>query len=382
MVVVEVKSSHLAQQVATYVVAQNLLTDSTPPLRIEPCGSKQLDGSRTVLTLGVGSYPFVDVDGHEFVFVRRQVGEPVSSRGPCESTVHEEVHLSGPSAQLVQKLFARALSAEDEVDEAETIIQTFVWDASNEYWKRLSFAPARTMETVVLPQRARDTLLADLREFESEECSGWYKRHGITHRRGYLFYGPPGCGKTSTITAIAGLLGRRVHRVSLITPRLTDDSLSMALAEVRAPALVVFEDVDALFDTHREKQEQFAVSFSGLLNAIDGVGDPGNGTLIVFTTNHRDRLDPALCRRGRIDVVLRFGPSTEESARAMFERFYPDAPTTISDKFVASVSSQQPPPSLADLQEHFIAHRKQNAQDASVYDIQSACTGAHHSMWS
>ena len=73
-------------------------------------------------------------------------------------------------------------------------------------------------------------------EFESEECRTWYTRHGITHRGGYLFHGPPGCGKTSTIAAIAGHLQRRVHRVSLVAPHLTDDSLSLAMAEVRAPA--------------------------------------------------------------------------------------------------------------------------------------------------
>lgn len=379
-VVVEVQSAHLAKLVGIYVVTHKLLADASPPLRIETCASKQLDGSRTILTLGVGSYAFNDVDGHPYVITRRQLGEPVPARGQADSTIHEEVQVTGPSTALVQALFAKALKMEDDADDVD-MIQTYVWDATNEYWKRMTFAIARPLDSVVLPDDARAALLADLQEFDSEECRGWYRQHGIPHRRGYLFYGPPGCGKTSTITAIAGYLRRRVHRLSLVAPRLTDDSLSLAMAEVRTPALVVFEDVDALFDTHREKQEQFAVTFSGLLNAIDGVGDPGNGTLIVFTTNHKERLDPALCRRGRIDLKFHFGPATAQTARAMFRRFYPEA-SAHEDAFVASVQRQHVAPSLADLQEHFICHRTADAADATTFTPPAGDDADWHgSMW-
>ena len=273
--------------------------------------------------------------------------------------------MEGPTVELVQQLCTNALTLDE--THADDKIQTFVWNASDEWWKRISFSPARPLDTVVLPGATRTRLLKDLEEFESQGCRSWYTRHGITHRRGYLFHGPPGCGKTSTIAAIAGHLKRRVHRVSLVAPHLTDDSLSLAMAEVRTPALVVFEDVDSLFDTHRDKQEQFAVTFSGLLNAIDGVGDPGNGTLMVFTTNHRDRLDPALCRSGRIDLQLHFGSITTETAREMFLRFYPEAQDEAS-AFVESVLDHRPPPSLADLQEHFIAHRTDLAMNAVSFE--------------
>ena len=85
--------------------------------------------------------------------------------------------------------------------------------------------------------------------------------------------GPPGTGKTPLITAIVSYLSRCVYRVWLVAPQLSDDSLLTAINRARAPALLVMEDIDALFNRQREKHDQFHVTYSGLLNAIDRVCD-------------------------------------------------------------------------------------------------------------
>ena len=169
--------------------------------------------------------------------------------------------------------------------------------------------------------------------------------------------------------------------MSLVAPRLTDDSLSLALNQAHTPALIVFEDIDALFDGHREKTEQFTVTFSGLLNAIDGVGDSNIGTLIVFTSNHPERLDPALCRKGRIDRRFHFGRCSTEVARLMFLRFYPNE-DGFAVKFAAKVGRQQPLPTPVDLQHHFITHRKSTAEEAIEYIVDDTHGNDAHCMWS
>lgn len=64
-----------------------------------------------------------------------------------------------------------------------------------------------------------------------------------------------------------------------------------------------------------------SLTFSGLLNAIDGI-TAGEARLLILTTNHRNRLDPALVRPGRVDVEFEFGNANRQQARELFERWY------------------------------------------------------------
>jgi len=63
------------------------------------------------------------------------------------------------------------------------------------------------------------------------------------------------------------------------------------------------------------------ISFSGLLNAIDGVASH-EGRILIMTTNHRERLDPALIRPGRVDVQIEFGFANKETIRRVFQELY------------------------------------------------------------
>jgi mitochondrial chaperone BCS1 len=83
------------------------------------------------------------------------------------------------------------------------------------------------------------------------------------------------------------------------------------------------EDADAIFHERRRTSDTApGVTFSGLLNAIDGIGAPEHRVLIL-TTNHADRLDPALLRPGRIDLHVRIGHLEPEQAGRLFLRFFP-----------------------------------------------------------
>ena len=63
-------------------------------------------------------------------------------------------------------------------------------------------------------------------------------------------------------------------------------------------------------------------SFSGLLNALDGVAAQ-EGRVVFMTTNHREVLDPALIRPGRIDVAFELSYAGVDELRRMIERFFP-----------------------------------------------------------
>ncbi len=64
------------------------------------------------------------------------------------------------------------------------------------------------------------------------------------------------------------------------------------------------------------------MTFSGFLNALDGVRSQ-EGQIIFMTTNHREKLDPALLRPGRADVHVLLNYASEKQMVDLFLRFFP-----------------------------------------------------------
>ena len=94
---------------------------------------------------------------------------------------------------------------------------------------------------------------------------------GIPYRRGYLLYGPAGNGKTSFTEALAGKLNLKICYMSL-TKINDDDTLSKMLNSVPARSIILIEDIDAIFVGREAAAGTYCrVSFSGFLNALDGV---------------------------------------------------------------------------------------------------------------
>jgi len=117
-----------------------------------------------------------------------------------------------------------------------------------------------------------------------------------------LLYGPPGTGKTSFTQAIAGAKNLNLCYVNLSKKDLNDESFNRMLQDAPTKSILLLEDIDALFE-QREGGELYSrdLSFSGFLNALDGVRSQ-EGQILFMTTNHIEKLDPALLRPGRTDV--------------------------------------------------------------------------------
>lgn len=85
--------------------------------------------------------------------------------------------------------------------------------------------------------------------------------------------------------------------------------------------LIAIQDVDAAF-VHRNQAGGYNLTFSGLLNALDGVAS-SEERIMFLTTNYRDRLDSALIRPGRVDMQVELSWASRSQIESMFLRFYP-----------------------------------------------------------
>jgi len=110
------------------------------------------------------------------------------------------------------------------------------------------------MSTVILAADQKAAIIKDVNEFLHPSSAGWYARRGIPYRRGYLFHGPPGTGKTSLSFALAGLFGLDVYAVSLQEPALTEGDLMLLFNGLPRRCIVLLEDVDAAGLILREGQ--------------------------------------------------------------------------------------------------------------------------------
>ncbi|KAL2184564.1 hypothetical protein L209DRAFT_758107 [Thermothelomyces heterothallicus CBS 203.75] len=183
----------------------------------------------------------------------------------------------------------------------------------------------RPLGSVILDEGVKERLVDDVKEFLGAQQ--WYTDRGVPYRRGYLLYGPPGTGKTSFIQALAGELDYSVAMINLSEIGMTDDLLAQLLTQLPEKSILVLEDVDAAMVNRRQRDPDGysgrTVTASGLLNALDGLA-AGEDRIAFLTTNHIDRLDPALIRPGRVDVMVRIGEATRYQAAQMWDRYYGD----------------------------------------------------------
>lgn len=188
-------------------------------------------------------------------------------------------------------------------------------------WTRARLGNNRKLDSVVLKAGQKEAIVGDLgRFFESRER---YETLGIPWRRGYLLYGPPGTGKTSLVTALASELSLNVCVLSLASPNVTDEKIGNLLASVPRRSVILIEDVDAFFTQRAKADSQVRVSYSGFINALDGVA-AHEGSVVFLTTNHPDRLDDAAIRSGRVDFRLELGPCDRDQLVRMARKFVDD----------------------------------------------------------
>ncbi|CAN1177965.1 AAA-ATPase At5g17760 [Linum perenne] len=186
-------------------------------------------------------------------------------------------------------------------------------------WTSINLDHPSNFDTLAMESSLKDSLVKDLDRFRTRK--DYYKRAGRAWKRGYLLYGPPGTGKSSLVAAMANYLKYDIYDLQLSTVH-SDSDLRKVLLATGNKSILLIEDIDCgpklprrdkTEGPDKKPPQRPTISLSGLLNFIDGIWSScGDERIIVFTTNHKEKLDPALLRPGRMDMHVHLSYCTIE----------------------------------------------------------------------
>lgn len=201
-----------------------------------------------------------------------------------------------------------------------------------------------------------DLLINDMKKLKDIE---YYKRTGMKRKKSYLFHGEPGCGKTSSIIALAIHDKRHIIEIPMSLIKTCKDlDIIMNISEINDitfyndEIIILFDEIDigmpesisnnnvncyitdlkqttkdnndmvTILPTIKSVSKAIELNMSALLSKFDGINNY-NGMTIIATTNHKEKLDPALCREMRL-TPLYFTYCRKIDIINIIKKFFPN----------------------------------------------------------
>ncbi|KQK04609.1 AAA-ATPase At3g50940 [Brachypodium distachyon] len=317
--------------------------------RLEDSSSSGAGAGATVVTIDLGEQTTDSHDGVSYTWRLLVSPNPgANTNNPHTKSGHGGHGGHAPTKSLeltfhkkhtekaLSSYIPHIISAADEIRSKNRALKMHMveYDA----WAAVDLRHPSTFATLAMPAAHKRSIIADLDRFVTRRDH--YAKTGRAWKRGYLLHGPPGTGKSSLVAAMANHLRFDVYDLEL--PAVSSNSdLRRLLVGVANRSILLIEDIDrsssvvvnggGALRNHRDagagdEDEDGGggkVTLSGLLNFVDGLwSTTGEERIVVFTTNHKERLDPALLRPGRMDVHVHMGFCTPESFRVLAGNYH------------------------------------------------------------
>ncbi|KAL0800111.1 hypothetical protein Bca101_055286 [Brassica carinata] len=199
------------------------------------------------------------------------------------------------------------------------------------WWKNVTSPDGDKSYQLTFHSRARSVITTSYIQYVVEEGTLLHTKN----MKMKLFSNEHRTGKSTMIAAMANLLNYSIYDLELTSVHNNLD-LKKLLTATFSRSIIVIEDIDcsvnltgnriqkdnSLSKNEEQRKEESSVTLSGLLNFIDGIWSAcGQERIIVFTTNHLQKLDPALIRRGRMDMRIELSYCTYEAFKVLAKNY-------------------------------------------------------------
>lgn len=196
----------------------------------------------------------------------------------------------------------------------------------------------KDIDSIVMPARYNDTMYYSDNEMDIinnhiskyNDSKSFFEERQLNYKTGILLYGEPGAGKSTIAKVLATTHNRSIITVNMSAIDNIDfGTLSMLINNDKGyKYIVLLEDIDTLYNLNRESKEDNKEAntinekkvINKLLQFLDSNQSP-NDVIFIATTNHVDKLDPAILREGRFDLKVEVKGLVKRDAVKFIESF-------------------------------------------------------------
>ena len=231
-------------------------------------------------------------------------------------------------------------------------------------WTKRGKIEKRDISTLILKDGVLEDLLEDANDFLSSKDD--YKKYGIPYKKVYLFHGEPGTGKTSLSNILSFETNRSLYVLNF-DPKMTDTDLSTAIKTLPSEnAILLLEDIDCLFKQRDTGENLTHVSFSSILNNLDGA-IVNKGLITIITTNHVKALDAALKRPLRVDKIVKFEKADADQITRIFAMYKINVANNILKNIIKISENNNLCP--AGISGFLFRHRNKDFDNSDIVDL-------------
>jgi hypothetical protein len=298
----------------------------------------------------------VEYEGHTHMVRHRFSREVHATMSEPKSYQHLEV--TSPSVDSAKGLFEYAVRLRDRVHNTNIYIYTL----SRTSWRKTNTCiPKRPWDLVYMAEDVKRSLKDTLDRCILEDDE-FYGRTLQKRKCVILLEGPPGGGKTTLCQAIATHLNRNIATLR-VSPSMNDQELASCVDDLPSQCCLVLEDIDSLVSDGKARSVTGSISFSCILQQLDGV-EISDGSVIILTTNHPERVEGALTRAGRVDLRMKIPAACREGSMEMIQSLCPQWDRATTKAITSYVLTHKC--SLSVLQCFLVKYRKCNAWDLTT----------------
>jgi ATP-dependent 26S proteasome regulatory subunit len=293
------------------------------------------------IMLGYGEFTYNLDENTKIIIKHEQKGQPVGTTS--EAIIYEKLTVCCDTFEIWEKFRIEINTFLSKFDKSDTNkLNIYVADKYGD-WYKYSKIPSRLLSTIYLEDNIKHQLKTDITKFIENELE--YEKFGIPYKRTYMITGVPGSGKTSIIKALCNEFDRNLCILS-VNKDFDNSTILNAFKNLRDKSFLLIEDIDCLFEK-REHKDNPLITFSSFINVLDGVLYK-HGLICFITTNHPERLDHALLRSGRMDLILKIDYPSKNDIKRLFVDLNSKTSTQDiidceCDKFIDKISGKNIP---------------------------------------